>query len=153
MSRYRVKVGDKLHDVTVDDVTGHPVTVTVDGRPFEVWIQEDEGPPPAASAPAPLAAAPASAAVIQTPDPLTVAAQPRRMERGGRTVRAPMPGKITQVAVAAGQTVERGQLLCVLEAMKMNNQVRSPREGTIGEIVTATGEQVNYGDPLVVFEL
>jgi len=48
--------------------------------------------------------------------------------------------------------VERGELICVLEAMKMNNQIRAPQPGTIAEIQTEVGAQVNYGDPLIRFE-
>ena len=67
-------------------------------------------------------------------------------------VRAPMPGQILQVSVAAGDAVERGDLLCVLEAMKMNNQIRATRKGVVAEILAGIGLQVNYGDPLVRFE-
>jgi glutaconyl-CoA decarboxylase len=74
------------------------------------------------------------------------------MVAGGRTVRAPMPGQIIKVKVSEGDQVKRGDLLCVLEAMKMNNQIRAPHDGTIAQVVVSESTQVNYGDPLIVFE-
>ncbi len=63
-----------------------------------------------------------------------------------------MPGQILEVRVKVGDQVERGELLCVLEAMKMNNQIRATRNGVIAEILTQPGTQVGYGDPLIRFE-
>lgn len=63
-----------------------------------------------------------------------------------------MPGQIAEVTVSAGDTVERGQLLCKLEAMKMKNQIRAPKGGRIEAVHVSVGEQVQYGDPLVTYE-
>ena len=152
MSKFRVQVGQEIFEAQVDDVNAHPVLVTVGDQQFEVWIQEEEGPqvqtmPSAAHAPAPI-----SPPIQVTPDPLAVAAQPRRLVAGGKNVRAPMPGQITKINVAAGDRVERGDVLCVLEAMKMNNQIRAPHQGIIAAVQAVVGAQVNYGDPLIQFE-
>ena len=109
----------------MDDVTAHPVMVTIGEQQFEVWIQEEEG--PRCRLPSAAPRRPHPPPIQFTPDPLAVAAQPRHLVAGGKTVRAPMPGLIVQVSVTAGDQVERGDLLCVLEAMKMNNQIRAPR--------------------------
>lgn len=155
MAKYRVKVGEKLLEVEIEDVTAHPVIARVGDETFEVWVQEEEG-PAVEPQPAPLAApagAPRPAPPAPTvPDPHAVAAQPGRQPTGGKSVRAPMPGHIKQVNVAAGARVARGDLLCVLEAMKMNNQIRAPRDGVIAEVTVREGVQVNYGDPLMRYE-
>lgn len=154
MSKYQVKVGNETIEVHVQDPTAHPVIATINGQDFEVWIQEEEG--PAVRPIQPVAAVPAapSAPILtpSTPDPLAVAAQPRRMVTGGKTVRAPMPGLIIKILVKPGDQVERGQILCVLEAMKMNNQIRAPQDGVVAEVQAEVGVQVNYGDPLATFE-
>ena len=68
----------------------------------------------------------------------------------GFNVVAPLPGTIVSVSVNAGDSVERGQELCVLEAMKMNNPIRATQSGEITEVLISVGQQVQYGDPLMV---
>ena len=63
-----------------------------------------------------------------------------------------MPGVVLSISVAAGQSVARGQELCVLEAMKMKNSLKSPRAGVIAEIKASAGQTVGHGDVLLVFE-
>jgi glutaconyl-CoA/methylmalonyl-CoA decarboxylase subunit gamma len=148
MATYRVKVGEKILQAEVEDINSHPVIVRVGDERFEVWVQEEEGPPgyrPAAVAPPP-------APVLTIPDPHAIAAQPAHRPMGGRTIRAPMPGQIKQVSVTPGAHVTRGDLLCLLEAMKMNNQIRAPHDGLIAEVYASVGAQVNYGDPLLRYE-
>lgn len=74
-------------------------------------------------------------------------------EQGGRAqVKAPMPGKVVRVLVEAGQAVEAGQGLVVVEAMKMQNELKSPKSGTVAELRVEAGSTVNAGDVLVVVE-
>jgi biotin carboxyl carrier protein len=74
-------------------------------------------------------------------------------EQGGRAqVKAPMPGKVVRVLVEAGQAVETGQGLVVVEAMKMQNELKSPKSGTVTELRAGPGSTVNAGDVLVVVE-
>ena len=74
-------------------------------------------------------------------------------EQGGRAqVKAPMPGKVVRVLVEAGQAVEAGQGLVVVEAMKMQNELKSPKSGTVAELRAEPGSTVNAGDVLVVVE-
>jgi len=65
-------------------------------------------------------------------------------------IRAIIPGRIARVAVTAGDTVEAGQPLLVVEAMKMQNELRAPRAGTVQRVATATGSTVEIGELLVV---
>ena len=68
----------------------------------------------------------------------------------GQCVESPMPGTILKVNVAAGQTVKEGDLLVVLEAMKMENEIFAPKGGTVSQVLVEKGASVNTGDVLVV---
>ena len=98
----------------------------------------------AAPAPSPTVAVPASMAVTApaaAPAPVPAAA--------AEAVNAPLPGKVLSVAVKAGDRVQKGDELCVIEAMKMGNSVKAPREGFVAEVCVAQGNTVAFGAPLV----
>ena len=105
--------------------------ITVNGVAYEVEVEEIGGAPVFAAAPvaAPVAAAPAAA--------------------GKETVKAPMPGTINAVKVSAGQAVKKGDVLVILEAMKMENEIMAPCDGTVASVNVAQGASVNTGDVLV----
>ena len=115
--------------------------VTVNGTVYEVEVNEVGGAAPVA-APAPKAAAPAPAAA-----PAAAAAP---VPAGAQTVDCPMPGKILSVAVTAGQAVKKGEVLCILEAMKMQNEIVAPHDATVAEVRVAANQTVATGDALVV---
>ena len=126
--------------------------VTLNGRTYEIEVEagqaicldEYEAIAPAAPA-APVAApvaAPAAPAAAPAPAAVSVAA--------GEAVNAPMPDTILKVNVSAGQTVKEGDVLCVLEAMKMENDIMAPKAGTVAQVVVAKGASVSTGDVLVV---
>ncbi|WP_276788327.1 methylmalonyl-CoA decarboxylase subunit gamma [Veillonella magna] len=122
--------------------------VTVNGTVYEVEVNEVGGAAPAAApkaAPAP-AAAPAPKAA-PAPAPVAAAAP---VPAGAATVKCPMPGKILSVAVSAGAAVKKGDLLLVLEAMKMQNEIYAPQDGTVSEVRVAANQTVATGDVLVV---
>lgn len=96
-----------------------------------------------AAAPAPVAA-PAPA-----PAPAAPAAAPAPVPAGGQTVTAPMPGNILKVNVTAGQAVKAGQVLCVLEAMKMENEIMAPCDGKVAQVLVSKGATVDTDAPLV----
>ena len=70
------------------------------------------------------------------------------MAEGAKTVTAPMPGNILKVNVTAGQAVKKGDVICVLEAMKMENDIPAPQDGVIASINVQKGASVNAGDVL-----
>ena len=122
-------------------------SVTVNGTVYDVEVNEVKagGAAPApAAAPAPKAApAPAPAAA-----PAPNAAAP--VAAGATTVKAPMPGKILSVAVSAGQAVKKGDLLLVLEAMKMQNEIYAPQDATVSEVRVSANQTVATGEDMVV---
>ena len=124
--------------------------VTVDGTAYVVEV-EDLG---ASSAPAasPSASAPAAAApVAATPAPAAAPTpKPASVPAGGVTITAPMPGKILKVLVSAGQSVKNGEMIILLEAMKMENEIFATADGKITDIRVGNGDAVNAGDVLVV---
>ena len=112
--------------------------VTVNGTAYEIELEELTG-----AAPAP-AAAPAAPA----PAPAPAAAAPA----GGEQVTSPMPGTILSINVAAGDAVKRGQVLMVLEAMKMENEIMCPCDGKIASVNTSKGASVESGTLLCVIQ-
>ncbi len=125
--------------------------VTLNGRTYEVEVEAgkamllDEY---EAIAPAPVAAAPAAAPAAPAAAPAAAAAPV--VTGAGEAVNAPMPGTILKVNVTQGQAVKEGDVLCVLEAMKMENEIMAPKAGTVTQVVTSKGASVNTGDALVV---
>ena len=114
-------------------------TITVNGNVYDVTVEEG-----GAVAAAPAAAPKAAPVAVPKAAPAPKAAAPAGSQ-GGVKVNAPMPGKILGVKVAAGQAVKKGDVLVVLEAMKMENEIVAPQDGTVASVNTSVGEQVEAG--------
>lgn len=129
--------------------------VTVNGRSYEVDV-EDMGTSAASAVPAPVAApapaapAPAPAAPAPVAAPVPAAAPTAPVAAGASTIVAPMPGKILKVLVSQGTAVTKGQVVLILEAMKMENEIFADAAGTVSQITTKEGDSVNTGDTLLV---
>ena len=119
-------------------------TITVNGTAYEVTVEEtgSVSAPAAAPVAAPKAAAPAPAAAPKAAAPAKSGAA------GSVKVNAPMPGKILAVKANVGDKVTKGQVIFVLEAMKMENDIVAPQDGTIASIDTAAGNSVESGETL-----
>jgi len=129
-------------------------SVSVNGKVFQVEVQENQSDmatkkaPVAAVAPvsAPIAASAQKAAPASAPPKAAAAPTPVAAPAAGSgTVEAPMPGKILAINVTQGQAVSQNQALCVLEAMKMENDICSPIAGTVTGIHVAAGDAVDTG--------
>lgn len=116
--------------------------IYVNGQAFDVSVEEVGGSAPAAPAPA------ATSAPAPRPAPAAPAASPAPAA-GASSVKAPMPGTILGVKVAPGQAVKKGQVLLILEAMKMENEICAGGDGTVAAVRVQAGQSVNTGDPLV----
>jgi biotin carboxyl carrier protein len=114
--------------------------ITVNGKAYDVAVEEitDGSAPVQAAAPAPAAAKPAA------PAPAAVGE--------GTKVTAPMPGNILDVKVKTGDTVTKGQVLMVLEAMKMENDIVAPCDGTVTSVIAKKGDTVNASDALATIK-
>ena len=125
--------------------------ITLKGRTYEVEVEQGKAMllseyeaivPTAAPAAAPVSeAAPAAAPAAAAPVAVTGA---------GEAVNAPMPGTILKVNVQNGQAVKEGDVLCILEAMKMENEIMAPKSGTVTQVVVSKGSKVDTGAALVV---
>ena len=120
-------------------------TITVNGNVYEVTVEE--GFTGAASAPKAAPKAAPAAAPKAAPAPAAAPAAPAGAA-GAVAVTAPMPGKILGVKASAGQAVKRGQVLLILEAMKMENEIVAPQDGTVATINVAVGDSVEPGATL-----
>ena len=118
-------------------------TITVNGTPYTVTVEEgNSSAAPVASAPAPApAAAPAPQAAPK--------AAPAPAAAGSVKVDAPMPGNILDVKVSNGTAVKAGQVLVILEAMKMENEIVAPQDGTVASINVNKGDTVEAGQTIV----
>ncbi len=122
MKNYRVTVNGVAYDVVVEEIGANPYA-------------------PVASAPVAAPAAPAAtpaAAPASAPAPAAKPAGPA----GATAIKAPMPGNIIKVNVKAGAAVKKGDVLCVLEAMKMENDIMAPADGTVATVEVAAGQSV-----------
>ena len=128
--------------------------VTVNGKTYAVEVEEvgaGQGgftyqPIQEAVAPAPLATAPAPAA---TPAPVPTPKAAAPVSGQGELMSAPMPGTILDILVTEGQTVKKGDIVIILEAMKMENEIASPADGLVSKIYTSKSATVNAGDPML----
>jgi glutaconyl-CoA/methylmalonyl-CoA decarboxylase subunit gamma len=146
--KYTVKIEDQFFNVIIKDLDNYPIIACVDGVDIEIWpddiskvnstndtrsLQKDAG----------------------KKDEIFLDDSPNQCSEMNSSVNnmviAPIPGVVLSILVKAGDDVELGQELCILEAMKMRNAIRSPRVGKIKELHIMPGQPVNHGDYLIEF--
>ena len=131
--KYRVTLGNRVYEVEVEQGEA-------------MLVDEYELAAPAAAAPAaPVAASPVPAAA-----PAAAPTAPTAGLAAGDVVKSPMPGNVLKINVTQGQQVKEGEVLLILEAMKMENEIVSTKAGTVAQIVVSKGAVVETGAPLVV---
>ena len=111
--------------------------ITVNGTAYDVAVEELGAGAAPAAAPVATPAAPAA--------PAPAAAPAASGSQGGTTINAPMPGKVLSVKASVGQSVSKGDVVMVLEAMKIENEIVAPADGTIASIDAAEGQSVEAG--------
>jgi len=142
--KYRITVDGKAFEVEVGDLDRSPVRVVVDGTEYRVDLPgraAAPSPPPTSAAPVPPAPAPSP----QAPAAPAPAA-------GANAVTAMMPGRVVSVEVKPGDEVKRGQTVCVIESMKMEQNIASPRDGRVASVPVSAGDSVQRGQTLVELE-
>ncbi len=175
----QVKVDGKPFKIDLKETTGGSTGVHVDGMPYQVVVKERKGPEavvvvgdknytvlygtPAAGSPSASVSAMAAAVPVAEPKP-EAKQEPKQEEPKVEIsqnppvcdmpyldgVTAVMPGRILSVKVQEGQVVKMGAVLCVLEAMKMENEIRAPRDGVVENLKVQVGSIVNGGDLLMM---
>ncbi len=109
--------------------------VNVNGTPYEVMVEEITGAP---------------SAQVAAPATPVASAAPAAAPAGGTKIEAPMPGNIFDIKVSQGASVKKGDVIIVLEAMKMENEIMAPCDGIVSAIQVQKGAAVNAGDILAV---
>jgi biotin carboxyl carrier protein len=135
--KYIVKVADKSYEVEIEDIQARPVIARVDGQTFEV-IPDNEtrrGPLKETSG----------------LKPAEVSKQPAGPNSTGNDLTAPLPGTVIEIFVKPGDQIETGQVILIIEAMKMKNSIRSTRAGKITEVLVSAGQTVAHKQAVVRF--
>ncbi len=146
MNKYEYKVQGVDYTVEIEDVEGNVAKVNVNGIPFEVEMKQPIKAAPKVKKVEPAkVAAPAPAAPVAAPAAPAVSAA----VGAGAKVTAPLPGTITDVKVAVGQAVNAGDVVVVLEAMKMQNNIEAENSGTVTSVMVNKGDTVMEGTVLV----
>ena len=144
MKEYKIKINGNNYNVSIDEVEGNAAKVEVNGTPYNVEFEK------------PLSKKPKTISVVNKPV-ATPSAGPAPASKpaaapaaaGGATVNSPLPGVVLEIKVKDGDKVSKGQVIMVLEAMKMENAIEAPCEGTI-TIKAQKGDSVLEGAPLAV---
>lgn len=157
MKTYHLEIEGQSYEVTVGALDTNPVQVIVNGETLEVWLQEGQienvrfnlsAKPPAGKLPA---SATTESRFAAGPDRTRPAEPVNRKNGASHQVLAPIPGVITDLLVKTGQTVQPGEPLCSLEAMKMKNVIRASREGEIAAIHVSQGQHVSHQELLMEY--
>ena len=157
MKTYKYKVQGVDYEVEIAEVEGKIARVNVNGIPFEIEMQKpiNAANHPALAAtkrtasPVAPAEAPAAAPVAAAPAPAKPAAQPAAAAGSGNVLKAPLPGTINTINVKVGDKVNVGDVVIVLEAMKMQNNIEAENAGTVTSILVNQGDTVMEGAPML----
>ena len=141
MKDFKFKIAGRDYTTKVEEQENGALLVTVNGKAYEVELPEQ-----AHAAHKTIVKAAASAA------PSAPSAAPSAAAAKGNTMSAPLPGTITKVIAQAGQKVKKGDVLIVMEAMKMANDIVAEADGTVKAVCVSVGQSVNQGDALIEFQ-
>jgi biotin carboxyl carrier protein len=143
MKDYKYIINGNEYKVTIGDIEENIANITVNGEDYKVEMEKEPEPEkkkvvvrPAAAPAKTETSAPVSTGKVNT----------------SNAIKAPLPGVIVKVCVAAGQAVKKGEIVVVLEAMKMANNLTAEKDGTVSAILVKEGDSVMEGTALVAFE-
>jgi biotin carboxyl carrier protein len=136
--KYKVSISGKSYEVEIENVHARPIVAYVDGQKFEV--HPDSG-----------SKLEARAETTES-KPVIVSTQPVIQTGSENELTAPLPGTIISVFVKAGDEIEAGKVVLIIEAMKMKNSIRTTRGGTVAEVLVSPGQTVAHKQALVRFE-
>lgn len=143
MKQYKYKINGNLYNVTVNDIEENIARVEVNGTPYTVEMDK-----PVKAAPKPVTR-PASAPKTSTGAP--VVARPAAISTKSG-IKSPLPGVILDIKVKEGDTVKKGQLIAILEAMKMENNINADKDGVVSAVKVNKGDSVLEGTDLIIIE-
>ena len=149
MNKYQYKVQGVDYDVEIEEVEGNVAKVNVNGIRFDVELKQPINPTSTLKKVRVEAPKPVARPAIPTAAPAAAPAAPAAPAGSGSPVKAPLPGTVTELKVNVGDTVKQGDVVLVLEAMKMQNNIESEYNGTVTSITVKQGETVMEGSVLL----
>ena len=144
--KYKITVNNQSYEVEIENINARPVVAIVDGERFEVTPEsgiQTEVKKEAAGRPVEKKSF--------NPNQPSIGSKSPNQAVSGNTQTSPLPGTVIEVFVKAGDKVEAGQVILVIEAMKMKNSIRSVFSGTIDEVLVSAGQSVAHKQPLIKF--
>ena len=141
MKEYKFKINGNEYNVAVNSVSGNIADVTVNGASYKVEMENAPAAPVQAVQPA---------APVQTAAPTPAPAKTTPAASGAaKAVKSPLPGVIISVNVNVGDAVKAGQVVAILEAMKMEIEIQAESDGTVAAVCVAKGDSIQEGDAIV----
>ena len=136
--KYKVSISDKSYEVDIEDIHARPIIAWVDGQKFEVHPENGSNPE----------------VQKEVAESKPVVAPTRSAVQAGSEslLTAPLPGTIISVFAKAGDEIEAGKVVLIIEAMKMKNSIRTTRGGKVAEVLVSPGQTVAHKQALVRFE-
>jgi biotin carboxyl carrier protein len=134
--KYVVNVAEKSYEVEIEDIHARPVIARVNGQEFKVMPDEVK---------------PGVEQLSREFKPVEISKEPARPAAMSSDLTAPLPGTVIELFVKPGDQIEAGQVVLVIEAMKMKNSIRSVRAGKITEVLVSAGQTVAHKQALVRF--
>lgn len=148
MKQYTFKINGNSYDVAINSISGNIADVTVNGTSYQVELDNTPTSPVQAS-PVRTADMPVPSVAPKVSSPSASSAPAAAVSGAGKTVNSPLPGVIVSVNVTAGDSVKAGQVVAVLEAMKMENEIQAESDGIITAVNVAKGDSVLEGTAIV----
>jgi glutaconyl-CoA/methylmalonyl-CoA decarboxylase subunit gamma len=142
---YKITVNNTTYEVEIENIDTRPVIAILDGERFEVMLENAD------QAETRKDANGKTEKKAFDPNPFPVASPSPNQALSGNALTAPLPGTVIEIFVKAGDKVEAGQVVLVIEAMKMKNNIRSVFSGIIGEVLVNAGQSVSHRQTLVKF--